>query len=76
MVTTNLEYTNTQQDLPDMGILSLLSRHAKFFGSGVYFAGKLLVVDPYFQYFSSRFYIDKLSAKICIAKANMVNIEY
>ena len=53
MVTTNLEYTNTQQDLPDMGILSPLSRHAKLFGSGVYFAEKRLIVDPYFQYFSS-----------------------
>ena len=53
MVTTNLEYTNTQQDLPDMGILSLLSRHAKFFGSGVYFAERRLIVNPYLHYFSS-----------------------
>ena len=52
-VTTNPEYTNTQQDLPDTGILSPLSRHAMLFGSGVCFAEKLLIVDPYFQYFNS-----------------------
>ena len=38
---------------PTMGILSPLSRHAKLFGSGVCLAGKLLTLDPYFQYFSS-----------------------
>jgi len=59
-----------------MGILSPLSRHARLLGWWVGFAEKHLRVDLYFQYFSSRFYIDKLSTKICIAKANMVNIEY
>ena len=49
-MTTNPEYTNTQQDLPETGILSLLSRHAKLFGSGVCFAERLLILDPYFQY--------------------------
>ena len=39
-IITNPEYTNTQQGLLDMGILSPLSRHAKLFGSGVYFAEK------------------------------------
>ena len=52
-MTTNPEYTNTQQDLPDTGILSPISRHAKLFGSGACFAKKRLIVDPYFQYFSS-----------------------
>ena len=61
---------------PTMGILSLLFRHANLLGWWVGFAEKHLRVDLYFQYFSSRFYIDILSAKICIAKANMVNIEY
>jgi len=36
-----------------MGILSPLTRHEKLFGSGVCFAEKLLVLDPYLQYFSS-----------------------
>ena len=36
-----------------MGILSPLSRHAKLFGSGVYFTERRLIVNPYFQYFSS-----------------------
>ena len=61
---------------PTKGILSPLSRHARLLGWWISFAEKHLRVDPYFQYFSSRFYIDKLSAEICIAKANMVNIEY
>ena len=52
-ITTNPEYANTQQDLPDTGILSPISRHAKLFGSGVCFAEKLLILDPYFQYFSA-----------------------
>ena len=52
-VTTNPEYTNTQQGLPDMGILSPLSRHASFLALEFIFAGKRLLVDPYFQYFSS-----------------------
>ena len=32
-----------------MCILSPLSRHAKLFGSGVGFAERLLILDPYFQ---------------------------
>ena len=38
---------------PTMGILSPLSRHAKLFGSGVCFAERLLLMNPYIQYFSS-----------------------
>ena len=51
-VTTNPEYTNTQQGLPDTGILSPLSRHASFLALEFIFAGKRLIVDPYFQYFN------------------------
>ena len=61
---------------PTKGILSPLSRHARLLGWWFGFAEKNLRADLYFQYFTSRFYIDKLSAKIYIAKANMVNIEY
>ena len=51
-ITTNPEYTNTQQGLPDMGILIPQSRHASLLALEFIFAGKRLIVDPYFQYFS------------------------
>ena len=52
-VTTTLSILILSKAYPTMGILSPISRHAKLFGSRVGFAEKLLVVNPYFQYFSS-----------------------
>ena len=53
VTTTTLSILILSKAYPTMGILSPISRHAKLFGSGVGFAEKLLVVNPYFQYFSS-----------------------
>ena len=53
VTTTTLSILILSKAYPTMGILSPISRHAKLFGSGVGFAEKVLVVNPYFQYFSS-----------------------
>jgi len=53
MATTSLSILILSKTYPTMGILSPLTRHEKLFGSGVCFAKKLLVLDPYLQYFSS-----------------------
>ena len=53
VTTTTLSILILSKAYLTMGILSPISRHAKLFGSGVGFAEKLLVVNPYFQYFSS-----------------------
>src|SRR6185436_11874027 len=53
VTTTTLSILILSKTYLTMGILSLISRHAKLFSSGVGFAEKLLVVNPYFQYFSS-----------------------
>ena len=53
VTTTTMSILIPSKAYPTMGILSPISRHAKLFGSGVGFAEKLLVVNPYFQYFSS-----------------------
>ena len=53
VTTTTLSILILSKAYPTMGILSPISRHAKLFGSGVGFAEKLLVVNLYFQYFSS-----------------------
>ena len=41
---------------PSMGILSPLPRHAKLFWLWSCFAEKLLILNPYFQYFSSNWF--------------------
>jgi len=53
VTTTTLSILILSKAYPTMGILSPLSRHAKLFGSGVCFAERLLLMNPYFQYFSS-----------------------
>ena len=53
VTTTTLSILILSKPYPTMGILSPISRHAKLFGSGVGFVEKLLVVNFYFQYFSS-----------------------
>ena len=53
MATTSLSILILSKTYPSIGILSPLNRHEKLFGSGVCFAEKLLILDPYLQYFSS-----------------------
>ena len=74
-VATTLSILILSKTYPTMGIHSPLSRHARLSGCGL-FAEKRLRVDPYFQYFSSVFYIDESSTNICKSRAIMVNIEY
>ena len=53
ITTTSLSILILGKTYPSMGILSPITRHEKLFGSGVCFAEKLLILDPYLQYFSS-----------------------
>ena len=71
-MTTNPEYTNTQQDLPDTGILSPLSRHVKLFGYGVYFAQKATNNGSLLPNFSLGLVYTVPTRFACISKAHMV----
>ena len=53
VTTTTLSILILSKAYPTLGIHSPLSRHVKLFGSGVCFVERLLLINPYFQYFSS-----------------------